>query len=74
MATMQRSINTPIRLYMDDMNMRRTARHLGIHHSTMSDWVKEHVSYLPQAPQSKKVKPFGIIWVNFKSQKADIFF
>jgi len=45
-----------IRLYVDGMNLRRTARHLGVHHSTVSAWVKEHVSNLPQAPQPKKVK------------------
>ena len=45
-----------IRLYVDGMNLRRTARHLGVHHSTVSAWVKEHVNNLPQAPQPKKVK------------------
>ena len=45
-----------LRLYVDGMNLRRTARHLGVHHSTVSAWVKAHVSHLPQAPQPKKVK------------------
>jgi transposase-like protein len=45
-----------IRLYVDGMNFRRTARHLGIHHSTVSLWVKEYVSHLPEAPLPKKVK------------------
>jgi insertion element IS1 protein InsB len=45
-----------IRLYVDGMNLRRTARHLGVHHSTVSTWVKEYVKGLPQAPQPKKVK------------------
>jgi len=45
-----------IRLCVDGMNLRRTARHLGIHHSTVSVWVRKHVSNLPQAPQAKKVK------------------
>jgi transposase-like protein len=45
-----------IRLYVDGMNLRRTARHLGIHHSTVSVWLKDYVSKLPQAPQPKKVK------------------
>ena len=45
-----------IRLYVDGMNLRRIARHLGIHHSTVSAWVKTHASKLPQAPQPKKVK------------------
>ena len=45
-----------IRLYVDGMNLRRTARHLGIHHRTVSLWVKEHVRRLPETPQPKKVK------------------
>ena len=45
-----------LRMYVDGMNLRRTARHLGVHHSTVSAWVKEYVSNLPPAPQPKKVK------------------
>jgi len=45
-----------IRLYVDGMNLRRTARHLGVHHRTVALWIKEHVRRLPQAPQPKKVK------------------
>ena len=45
-----------VRLYVDGMNFRRIARHLGIQHSTVSVWVKECVRHLPDAPQPKKVK------------------
>lgn len=45
-----------MRLYVDGMNLRRTARHLGIHHTTVAAWVKEYVNQLPQAPQPKKVQ------------------
>ncbi len=45
-----------IRLYGDGMNLRRTARHLGIHHRTKALWVKEHVRHLPETPQPKKIK------------------
>ena len=45
-----------VRLYVDGMNLRRTARHLGIHHRTVALWVKEHVRRLPEAPQPKKIK------------------
>jgi transposase len=45
-----------VRLYVDGMNFRRIARHLGIQHSTVSVWVKENVRHLPEAPQPKKVK------------------
>jgi transposase-like protein len=45
-----------IRLYVDGMNLRRTARHLGVHHTTVAVWVKEYVSQLPKAPQPRQVK------------------
>ena len=45
-----------IRLYVDGMNLRRTARHLGVHHSTVAAWVKAHVKHMPNAPQPKTVK------------------
>src|SRR4030095_9559901 len=45
-----------IRLYVDGMNLRRTGRHLGVHHTTISIWVKEHVNQLPETPQPKKIK------------------
>ena len=45
-----------VRLYVDGMNLRRTARHLGIHHRTVALWVKEYVRRLPEAPQPKKIK------------------
>ena len=45
-----------LRLYVDGMNLRRVGRHLGVHHTTISAWVKEYVSQLPKAPQPQKVK------------------
>jgi transposase-like protein len=45
-----------IRLYVDGLNLRRTGRHLGVHHSTISIWVKAHVNQLAQTPQPQKVK------------------
>ena len=45
-----------IQLYVDGMNLRRTARHLGIHHRTVALWVQAHVHRLPQAPQPRKIK------------------
>jgi transposase len=43
-------------MYVDGMNLRRTARHLGVHHTTVSLWVKAYVQQLPEAPQPRKVK------------------
>ena len=45
-----------LRLYVDGMNLRRTARHVGVHHTTIMSWVKEYVQRLPEAPQPQKVK------------------
>jgi len=45
-----------LRWYVDGMNLRRTARHLGVHHTTIMRWVKEYVRQLPKAPQLQKVK------------------
>ena len=45
-----------LRWYVDGMNLRRTARHLGVHHTTIMRWVKEYVRQLPKAPQPQKVK------------------
>jgi transposase-like protein len=45
-----------LQLYVDGMNLRRTARHLGIHHRTVALWIKACVDHLPEAPQPKKFK------------------
>ena len=45
-----------IRMYVDGMNLRKVGRHLGVHHTTVSAWVKEYVRGLPEAPQPKKIK------------------
>jgi len=45
-----------LRLYVDGMNLRRIGRHLGIHHRTVSLWVKAHAANLPEAPMPEEVK------------------
>jgi len=45
-----------IQMYMDGMNLRRVARQLGIHHRTVSLWVKACAAQLPDPPVSDKVK------------------
>ena len=32
-----------IRLYVDGMNLRRIARHLGVVHQTVANWVAAHI-------------------------------
>jgi transposase-like protein len=45
-----------LRMYVDGMNLRRIGRQLGIHHRTVSLWVKANVARLPQAHQPGQVK------------------
>src|SRR3989304_7974246 len=39
-----------LRMYVDGMNFRRIERHLGVHHTTVMNWVKTYVAHLPEAP------------------------
>jgi transposase-like protein len=45
-----------VQMYVDGMNLRRIARHLGIHHRTVSLWVKASAASLPAVPVPKEVK------------------
>jgi transposase-like protein len=45
-----------IQLYVDGMNLRRIARHLGLHHRTVSLWVKAQADHLPDPPVPDQVK------------------
>jgi len=36
-----------IKLYVDGMNFRRIARHLGVHHKTVMLWVSARADHLP---------------------------
>jgi transposase-like protein len=39
-----------LRLYADGMNLRRIARHLGVVHQTVANWVAAHADTLPEQP------------------------
>lgn len=39
-----------IRLYVDGMNLRRIARHLGVVHQTVANWVAAQAARLPASP------------------------
>ena len=45
-----------VQLYVDGMNLRRIARHLGIHHRTVSLWVKAYAEKVGEPPVPEKVK------------------
>ena len=44
-----------IQMYVDGMSFRKIARHLGIHHRTVSLWVKAQASLLPDTPIPEQV-------------------
>ena len=43
-------------MYVDGGNFRRIARHLKVHHRTVSLWVNDHARSLPKAPVPEEVK------------------
>jgi transposase len=45
-----------LQLYVDGMNLRRIARHLGLHHRTVSLWVQAQADKLPDPPVPSEVK------------------
>jgi len=45
-----------LQMYVDGMNLRRIARHLGLHHRTVSLWVKAQAAQLPDPPVPEQVK------------------
>ena len=45
-----------LQLYVDGMSLRRIARHLGLHHRTVSLWVQASAVSLPNTPVPKEVK------------------
>jgi transposase-like protein len=44
-----------VRMYVDGLNLRRIARHLGVNHQSVANWVKAYAAQLPPAPQPDKV-------------------
>ena len=45
-----------LQMYVDGINLRRIGRHLGIHHRTISLWVKAQANLLPDPPVPDDVK------------------
>jgi transposase-like protein len=45
-----------IEMYVDGMNLRKIGRHLGVHHRTVSLWVSDHATALPEPPMPEQVK------------------
>jgi transposase-like protein len=45
-----------VQMYVDGGNLRRVARHLGVNHQSVANWVKAHAAQLPAAPLPDKVE------------------
>ncbi len=43
-------------MYVDGGNLRKVARHLKVHHRTVSLWVADHAETLPNAPVPEEIK------------------
>ena len=44
-----------VQMYVDGMGLRKIGRHLGLHHRTVSLWVKAHAALLPEPPMPDNV-------------------
>ena len=45
-----------VEMYVDGINMRRIARHLGVNHQTIANWVKKYAEKLSKPPTPKDVQ------------------
>ncbi len=43
-------------MYVDGINLRRIARHLGVNHQSVANWANAHAEELPAAPVPDKVE------------------
>ena len=45
-----------VQMYVDGINLRRIARHLGVNHQSVANWAKAHADRLPVASVPDKVE------------------
>jgi IS1 family transposase len=45
-----------VQMYVDGINLRRIARHLGVNHQSVANWAKTHADGLPTAPVPGEVE------------------
>jgi len=45
-----------VQMYVDGINLRRIARHLGVNHQSVANWAKAHADGLPVASVPDKVE------------------
>lgn len=59
-------------MYVDGCNLRRIARHLKVHHTTVMYWMKAYAEALPpaEAPEQVKVVEMDEIYTFIKDKKT----
>jgi transposase-like protein len=45
-----------VQWYVDGLNLRRIARHLGVNHQSVAKWVQAHAQQIPPAPVPASVE------------------
>jgi transposase len=45
-----------IQMYVDGISFRKIARHLGVHHQSIVNWVNAYANQLPESPVPDKVE------------------
>jgi transposase-like protein len=45
-----------VEMYVDGISLRKIARHLGMHHQSVSNWAQAHAEKLPESPKPEKVE------------------
>ena len=62
-----------VQMHVDGMNLRRIARHLGIHHQTVSLWVQAYAASVadPPVPEEVKEAEMDELFTFIKDKKTD---
>lgn len=45
-----------VEMYVDGINLRKIARHLGVNHQTVANWVRRYAEHLSTPPTPKEVR------------------
>jgi transposase-like protein len=63
-----------VQMYVAGINLRRIGRHLGMHHRTVSLWVKASAASLPEVPVPTEVKTVEMdeLFTFIGSKKQDL--
>lgn len=50
-----------VQFYVDGLNFRRIARHLGVHHQTVINWINAYEARLPDSPPLPEADDVGVV-------------